>query len=618
MDYAVTIFTDAIRAESAAIRPRLQAHLKLTVSFRADADTDAALLSGSPTFRVALKDINSPTGDPLALKTAADATTATGYVFEWYSLDSAALRTLLGDEESVDSMLEIEWTVGSTVERVACVTTIYNAWIQSGDDAPDPVADASWTWLKARLVAGTSITFTDNNTAKTRTINGPDISGKQDSHATLTALANLADSAGVLTNNGSGALSYVPTVPLSTVTTKGDLLAATAAATIARLGVGSNGQVLTADSAEATGLKWATPSASSGITVGTTAIASGTSGRVIYNNNNVVGEMTTSGSGTVLALATGPNISAIAALGIRDTSAAFDLTIAAASTTPLTAGRSVTIDANDASHTLKFTAASTVTFPSGTNTLATLEANTFTASQTIAPSSAATCLTLTGGTVTTSNPLVDMSQTWNAGGVAFTGIRANYTVTAAANTSALIDLQVGGTSKFKVLANSATAGTQIVFSGNGASTTVTQAGAEVAINNGFSATLRFVLGNTSTGIVGQGLPLMFGNYGNTPFTFSRDVNSTPVSVVFAIDAANVWSQRNGTNAQTLNVFGTYTDASNYRRLAFASTTAGVFSILPEGAGTGASGNVLHISGLPTSNPGPGILWNNAGTPAIGT
>jgi hypothetical protein len=48
------------------------------------------------------------------------------------------------------------------------------------------------------------------------------------------------------------------------------------------------------------------------------------------------------------------------------------------------------------------------------------------------------------------------------------------------------------------------------------------------------------------------------------------------------------------------------------------TTAGVATITPTGNGSGASGNVLHISGLPTSNPGPGILWNNAGTPAIGT
>jgi len=45
----------------------------------------------------------------------------------------------------------------------------------------------------------------------------------------------------------------------SLMTTKGDVIAATGSATPARLGVGSNSQVLTADSSQTTGLKWATP-----------------------------------------------------------------------------------------------------------------------------------------------------------------------------------------------------------------------------------------------------------------------------------------------------------------------------------------------------------------------
>jgi hypothetical protein len=46
-------------------------------------------------------------------------------------------------------------------------------------------------------------------------------------------------------------------IPLATATTKGDLLVATASATIARQGIGTNGQLLTADSTVTNGLKWA-------------------------------------------------------------------------------------------------------------------------------------------------------------------------------------------------------------------------------------------------------------------------------------------------------------------------------------------------------------------------
>lgn len=53
-------------------------------------------------------------------------------------------------------------------------------------------------------------------------------------------------------------------VPNSLVTTKGDLIVRDASAP-ARLGIGTNGHVLTADSAETTGVKWAAPSGGGGL-----------------------------------------------------------------------------------------------------------------------------------------------------------------------------------------------------------------------------------------------------------------------------------------------------------------------------------------------------------------
>lgn len=61
------------------------------------------------------------------------------------------------------------------------------------------------------------------------------------------------DTAGTLTLAAPGAAGITPTI----VDAKGDLIAATAADTVARLAVGTNGSVLTAASGQTTGLSWA-------------------------------------------------------------------------------------------------------------------------------------------------------------------------------------------------------------------------------------------------------------------------------------------------------------------------------------------------------------------------
>lgn len=76
----------------------------------------------------------------------------------------------------------------------------------------------------------------------------------KDGAAAIRTLGSAIDT--TVFNNASAAIAK------SIVDAKGDLIAATAADTLARLAVGANDTILTADSSTATGLKWAAPAGS--------------------------------------------------------------------------------------------------------------------------------------------------------------------------------------------------------------------------------------------------------------------------------------------------------------------------------------------------------------------
>ena len=99
-----------------------------------------------------------------------------------------------------------------------------------------------------------------------KNLNPGTTAGDIDYYTSSTAKARVAiGTAGQVlrVNSGGTAPEWATTADQTPLTTKGDLFTFTTVD--ARLGVGANGTVLTADSAEATGLKWATPS--SGMTL---------------------------------------------------------------------------------------------------------------------------------------------------------------------------------------------------------------------------------------------------------------------------------------------------------------------------------------------------------------
>ena len=210
--------------------------------------------------------------------------------------------------------------------------------------------------------------------------------------------------------------------------------------------------------------------------------------------------------------------------------------------------------------------------------------------------------TYNAGTLTTDVKVLDLSATWNDAGVTFTGLKFNVTNTASNAASLLLDLQVGGSSIASI--NRAGTITHVASTFTGRLT-----GSGSSANIYFSSAPRVFIGPQEGGIA-------IASDARIQFTNSGDPTLGEESAIQRDGATGTLAQRWSTTAQTFRLYNTFTDASNYERLGI-NWGSNIVSIKPEAAGTGTV-RVLHISGLPTSNPGPGILWNNAGTPAIGT
>lgn len=94
---------------------------------------------------------------------------------------------------------------------------------------------------------------------------------------------------------GVGAHTHTD-IPLSTVTTKGDIIAATGSGSVSRVAVGTNNQMLVADSTQTAGVKWA-PSAASTLTA---------TGDVLYASSaNTLARLGVGNTGDVLTVSGG-------------------------------------------------------------------------------------------------------------------------------------------------------------------------------------------------------------------------------------------------------------------------------------------------------------------------
>ena len=197
-----------------------------------------------------------------------------------------------------------------------------------------------------------------------------------------------------------------------------------------------------------------------------------------------------------------------------------------------------------------------------------------------------TTLAANNGAPTASAPVLDLSQTWNASGVTFTGLRFNATNTASAAASLLADFQVGATSQFK-----------IDKTGN----------VTVPASAGYTAGLGRWYDNGAGGFVASlsGLDKIRMLASLDYFIFSATTSLTwgssgvgGVDLIVARDAADTLAQRRLANPQAFRLYNT-TDAglTNYER-GFMRWSSNVFQIGTEKGGTGSARNLeFHYDGM---------------------
>lgn len=197
---------------------------KLRVGFSQDAVPQE--LPDGTTGRFVAKAKNDFEGDPILFDANWSVTgdgVSARYEFELV-VDSLALRQLLSGKAHLEVGAQIEWDVPAEAtprKSMPFDLVVVNSYSQEDDGIPDPAMDAAWAWLKTRLLQGTNMTLSIDDTAKTitfastgavaGTVSWDDVTGKPStfapsSHSHTTADLPLATQAQAEAGSASNVL----------------------------------------------------------------------------------------------------------------------------------------------------------------------------------------------------------------------------------------------------------------------------------------------------------------------------------------------------------------------------------------------------------------------------
>jgi hypothetical protein len=197
-----------------------------------------------------------------------------------------------------------------------------------------------------------------------------------------------------------------------------------------------------------------------------------------------------------------------------------------------------------------------------------------------------TTLDISQGTLTDDAQALNIASTWNDAADTFTLIKADVTDTASAVGSKLMDLQVGGVSKFSVDTTGAVVASSINTGvGNYDGSVSSYKFSQLNGNFSFKDYLKVKRGNS--------------------FGWTDNINLA-LDAYLTSDAANTISQRNGVNAQEFRLYNTDDDAGNTEYLS-AAWSANDVTLTVDSEGSGINrplfirGQTLFLGGAKGAN-----------------
>lgn len=269
----------------------------------ASAATSAASAATSATSAAASATASAASASASATSATAAATSAT----------SAAASATAAATSATSAAASATAAATSATSAAASATTAANSVASIATYATNAANSATAAATSATSAAASATAAATSATSAAASATAAATSASSASTSASSALTS-ANSAAV--SAASAAAAVTTAIQASIIDAKGDLIAGTANDTVARLPIGTNGQILTADSAQSTGIKWAdAPAGYLAPTIGSTTITSGTTvstiSAVTLNNATLTGTLTagaSSGTNGQLLTSTGTGV----------------------------------------------------------------------------------------------------------------------------------------------------------------------------------------------------------------------------------------------------------------------------------------------------------------------